>query len=115
MKTSRFLQISLSRLISQDQTREYPPLPTGGRDSNLPPQLVIRILEEKHFDRPFYNKRLLRRLFSAYRNGHVIYHHLFTLVFYIELWHLLFLDEDSPLLFEPKTANLAEKETELEW
>ncbi len=68
------------------------------------------MLEEKHFDRPFYNKRLLRRLFSAYRNGHVMYHHLFTIVFYIELWHLLFVDEDSSILFDPRNLGRSEKQ-----
>jgi hypothetical protein len=76
--------------------------------------LVIRVLQKKHFDRPFYNKRLLRRLFASYRRGNGAYHKLFTLVFYIELWHLLFLDEDSPLLFEPRNTKLAEKKTEQE-
>ncbi len=69
--------------------------------------LVIRILEEKHFDRPFYNKRLLRRLFTSYRRGNGAYHKLFTFVFYIELWHLLFVDEDSPLLFDPSNLQFA--------
>ena len=64
--------------------------------------LVIRILQEKHFERPFYNKRLLRRMFASYRRGNGVYHKLFTFVFYIELWHLLFVDEDSPLLFDPR-------------
>jgi asparagine synthetase B (glutamine-hydrolysing) len=108
-KVSRFLQISLSRSMSGTPIREYPALPTGGYDSHLPPQLVIRVLEEKHFDRPFYNKRLLRRLFAAYRDGHVMYHELFTNVFYIELWYLLFVDEDSSLLFDPKNPEFFEE------
>ena len=72
-------------------------------------RLVIRVLEQKHFDRPLYNKRLLRRLFSAYRAGNGAYHKLFALVFYIELWHLLFVDEDSPLLFEPRNVRLPDE------
>ena len=76
--------------------------------------LVIRILEKKHFDRPLYNKRLLRRLFSAYRHGNGAYHKLFTLVFYIELWHLLFVDEDSSLLFDPRNTKLPGPEIEQE-
>ena len=112
LKASRFLQISLSTWISRNHTREYPALPTGGYDSRLPPQLVIRVLKEKHFDRPYYNKKLLRRLFAAYRDGHVIYHELFTLVFYIELWHLLFVDADSPLLFHPRNLELSKTEWE---
>jgi hypothetical protein len=74
--------------------------------------LVIRVLERKHFDRPFYNKRLLRRLFSAYRAGNGAYHKLFTFVFYIELWHLLFVDEDSPILFGPRNLELSKTEWE---
>jgi hypothetical protein len=64
--------------------------------------LVIRVLEQKHFDRPIYNKRALRRMFAAYRAGNGAYHKLFMLAFYIELWHLLFVDEDSPMLFNPR-------------
>jgi hypothetical protein len=64
--------------------------------------LVIRVLQQKHFDRPIYNKRVLRRLFAAYRAGNGTYHKLFVIVFYIELWHLLFVDEDSPILFNPR-------------
>jgi len=71
-------------------------------DEQQSARLVIRILEHKHFDRPIYNKRALRRMFAAYRAGNGAYHKLFVLVFYIELWHLLFVDEDSPMLFNPR-------------
>jgi hypothetical protein len=64
--------------------------------------LVIRVLQQKNFDRPIYNKRVLRRLFAAYRAGNGTYHKLFVIAFYIELWHLLFVDEDSPILFNPR-------------
>jgi hypothetical protein len=64
--------------------------------------LVIRVLEQKHFDRPIYNRRALRRMFAAYRAGNGAYHKLFVLAFYIELWHLLFVDEDSPMFFNPR-------------
>jgi Glutamine amidotransferase domain/Asparagine synthase len=64
--------------------------------------LVISVLQQKNFDRPIYNKWLLRRLFAAYRAGNGTYHKLFVIVFYIELWHLLFVDEDSPVLFNPR-------------
>jgi asparagine synthase (glutamine-hydrolysing) len=78
----------------------------GGRrmrtDEQQSARLVIRVLEQKRFDRPIYNKRVLRRLFAAYRAGNGAYHRLFVLVFYIELWHLLFVDKDSPILFNPR-------------
>lgn len=99
-----FLKISLTMRLSRDRAHNEPTLPS--RLSRLPVELVIEILEQKNFDRPFYNKRLLRRLFRAYRNGVVMYHNLFEIVFYIELWHLLFVDEDSPILFDPKNLSL---------
>ena len=78
----------------------------GGRrmrtDEQRSATLVIRVLEQKHFDRPIYNKRALRRMFAAYRAGNGAYHKLFMLAFYIELWHLLFVDKDSPMLFDPR-------------
>jgi len=80
-------------------------VPGGHRmrtDEQQSARLVIRVLEHKHFDRPIYNKRALRRMFAAYRAGNGVYHKLFVLVFYIELWHLLFVDEDSPMLFSPR-------------
>ncbi len=64
-------------------------------------KLIVHVLSIKNFDRPFYNKVLLRRLFESYRNGNLVYHRLFEIVFYIELWHLLFIDKDSPILFNP--------------
>ncbi len=73
-------------------------------------QLIIHILEKKMFDRPFYNKKLLQRLFASYRNGNAVYHKLFKLVFYIELWHLLFIDEDSDILFCPNNFALSTPE-----
>lgn len=69
--------------------------------------LIVYILETKNFERPFYNKVLLRRLFKYYRKGNTIYHRLFEIVFYIELWHLLFIDKDSPILFNPKNLPLS--------
>jgi hypothetical protein len=104
-----FLKISFTARLSKGQARTGPVLPP--RLSRLPVELVIEILEHKNFDRPFYNKRLLRRLFRAYRNGVVVYHNLFALVFYVELWHLLFVDEDSPLLFNPRASHLPEPAT----
>jgi asparagine synthetase B (glutamine-hydrolysing) len=80
-------------------------VPGGHRmrtDEQESARLVIRVLEQKYFDRPIYNKRALRRLFATYRAGNGAYHKLFILVFYIELWHLLFVDEDSPILFNPR-------------
>ena len=78
----------------------------GGRstrtDEHETAGLVIRVLQQKHFDRPIYNKRMLRRMFAAYSAGNGTYHKLFVFVFYIELWHLLFVDEDSPALFNPR-------------
>lgn len=68
--------------------------------------LIIAVVEQKHFDRPFYNQRLLRRLFGQYRQGRVGYHKLFVLVCYIELWHRLFIDDDSHLLFTPQNLEL---------
>jgi hypothetical protein len=65
-------------------------------------KLVIQILEQSAFERPFYNKTLLRRMFSSYRNGNGAFHRLFTIVLYIELWHWLFLDPDGPIFFNPK-------------
>ncbi len=76
--------------------------PTTLAHNNVATQLVIRIISIKHFDRPFYNRWLLRRLFAAYCKGDRLYHNLFMLVFYIELWHLLYIDQDSPLLFNPR-------------
>ncbi len=70
-------------------------------------QLIIHILEKKNFDRPFYNKQLLRRLFASYRNGNPVYHKLFKLIFYIELWHLLFIDKESDILFCPDNFALS--------
>ena len=104
-----FLKISFTARLSKGQARKGPVLPP--RLSRLPVELVIEILEHKNFDRPFYNKRLLRRVFRAYRNGVVFLHNLFALVFYIELWHLLFVDEDSPLLFNPRASDLPEPAT----
>jgi asparagine synthase (glutamine-hydrolysing) len=72
--------------------------------------LIIPVLERKYFDRPFYNKKMLRRLFAAYRNGNMVYHPLFTLVFYIELWHLLFVDKDSSMLFQPHALHMSDNE-----
>ncbi len=69
-------------------------------------KLIIPTLERKQFDRPFYNTRLLRRLFAAYRNGNSAYHKLFALVFYIELWHQLFIDDDSSALFNPSDLTI---------
>jgi asparagine synthetase B (glutamine-hydrolysing) len=55
-------------------------------------RLIIRTLAETNFERPFYNQERLRPLFAQYRAGNILYHDLFALVFYIELWHQLFLD-----------------------
>ncbi len=65
-------------------------------------KLIVHVLSIKNFDRPFYNKVLLRRLFNSYRNGNLVYHRLFEIVFYIDLWYLLFIDKDSPISFNPK-------------
>jgi len=65
-------------------------------------KLVIQILEQSAFERPFYNKNLLRQIFSSYRNGNGAFHRLFIIVLYIELWHWLFLDRDGPMFFNPK-------------
>jgi hypothetical protein len=100
------LKVSLTTRLSRGHAFKKLMLPS--RLSRLPPEVVVQVLEYKNFDRPFYNKRLLRRLFRAYRNGVVVYHNLFGLVFYIELWHLLFVDEDSPALFNPKSFGLSE-------
>jgi hypothetical protein len=110
-----FMKISLLERFSPRHTRDEPIITT--RLSRLPAELVILILEHKNFDRPYYNKRLLRRLFKSYRNGMVVYHNLFAIVYYIELWHLLFVDEDSPLLFDPKnleTSKLGSERPSLE-
>lgn len=72
--------------------------------------LVIRILEQRYFDRPIYNTRILRRLFALYRNGNMRFHKLFVVAFYIELWHLLFIDKDSSVLFNPKNVDLTARE-----
>ena len=37
-------------------------------------------------------------MFAGYRAGNMAHHDLFLLVFYIELWHLLFIDQNAPLL-----------------
>jgi asparagine synthetase B (glutamine-hydrolysing) len=71
-------------------------------------RLVISILREQHFDRPFYNREKLSRLFTEYCNGNPLYHDLFMIVFHIELWHLLFQDENSPILFDTKGFELVE-------
>jgi len=55
-------------------------------------RLIIRTLAERDFDRPCYNQAPLRQLFAHYRAGNILYHDLFAMVFYIELWHQLFLD-----------------------
>jgi hypothetical protein len=70
-------------------------------------RLIVGVLEIKHFDRPFYNKTLLRQLFTMYRSGNLIFHKMFVIIFYIELWHLLFIDKDSPILFNPRNLELA--------
>ena len=62
---------------------------------------IIRILQIRNFDRPFYRRRLLRVLFAFYRRRISILHPLFKAVCYIELWHLLFFDTNSPLRFDP--------------
>jgi len=59
---------------------------------------MLFVLAQTDFDRPFYNTTQLRSMFAAYRDGAMLYHELFTLVFYIELWHLLFLDRSTSLL-----------------
>ncbi|MDQ3862693.1 MAG: hypothetical protein M3317_04190, partial [Actinomycetota bacterium] len=100
-----FMKISLAGRFSRERVRKEPVV--SARLSRLPTELVISVLEHKNFDRPFYNKWLLRRLFRAYCNGMVVYHNLFGLVFYIELWHLLFVDGDSPLLFDPGKLRLS--------
>jgi len=61
-------------------------------------QTMLFVLAQTDFDRPFYNTTQLRSMFAAYRDGAMLYHELFTLVFYIELWHLLFLDRSTSLL-----------------
>jgi asparagine synthetase B (glutamine-hydrolysing) len=75
----------------------------GPSANHQQPSIIIGVLEQRLFDRQIYNTRLLRRLFASYRNGNMLYHKLFVLVFYIELWHLLFIDEDSPYSSIPRT------------
>jgi asparagine synthase (glutamine-hydrolysing) len=55
-------------------------------------RLTIRTLAATNFDRPCYNQERLRQLFAQYRAGNILHHNLFAMVFYIELWHQLFLD-----------------------
>lgn len=78
--------------------------------------LIISVLEKTYFDRPIYNKTVLRSLFTQYRRGNARYHHLFKLAFYIELWHMLFLDRDSPIYLNPMNVqymrNVEEKHSE---
>lgn len=74
----------------------------GSTNNPRSAELIVYVLQIKNFERPFYNKQLLRRLFESYRKGNLIYHRLFEIVFYIDLWHLLFIDKDSPILFNPK-------------
>ena len=61
-------------------------------------QTMLFVLGQTNFDRPFYNTAQLRAMFAAYRDGAMLYHELFTLVLYIELWHLLLLDRSTSLL-----------------
>jgi len=105
-----YLRVSASRWTSRTDMRKYSPL--AKRPTRLPPELLIYVVQKKNFDRPFYNKRLLRRLFTAYRNGLFICHPLFAIVFYIELWHLLFADEDSPILFNPRNLGYFQNKME---
>ncbi|MDQ2996474.1 MAG: asparagine synthase-related protein [Chloroflexota bacterium] len=58
-------------------------------------RLIISTLAETNFARPFYNQEHLRQLFAQYRAGNILYHDLFAMVFYIELWHQLFLEQVS--------------------
>lgn len=67
---------------------------------------MIFNLQIKHRLVYLYNTRLLRCLFTSSRIGNMRYHKLFVLVFYIELWYLLFIDEDSPLFFNPKNIDV---------
>lgn len=102
-----YFKASTSSWVSRKRGLEHSSAATAAasRLTRLPPELVIHVVDKKNFNRHFYNKRLLRRLFAAYRNGHLIYHELFKIVFYIELWHLLFVDQDSSLLFNPRNLD----------
>ena len=71
-------------------------IPRTSADKYEASGLIISTLQRKLFDRPCYNTWLLRRLFTVYRNGNAVYHKLFLMVFYIELWHLLFVDGHPP-------------------
>jgi asparagine synthetase B (glutamine-hydrolysing) len=70
-------------------------------------RLIVQVLERRMFDRPIYNRRLLLPLFAAFRRGNSALYRLFDTVFYIELWHLLFLDSQSDLLFNPRGLRAA--------
>ena len=59
--------------------------------------LIVRVLDKRRFDRDFYAGERLNRLFARYRDGDMSYHALFAIVFYIELWHLLFIDGDDSI------------------
>ena len=90
----RLEQSWLSRTFSRIRS-----LLSAKRDGAEP---IVRILQIRNFDRPFYHRRLLRFLFVFYGRGLTVLHPLFRAVCYIELWHLLFVDTKSPLRFNPR-------------
>lgn len=53
---------------------------------------VIDLFQERDFERPFYRKTALRRMFAAYAAGDLRYHELFRVVCYLELWQRLLID-----------------------
>ena len=76
-------------------------------DRHKSAQLIISVLQRRHFDRPCYNKQMLDELFSMYQSGNSKYHELFKTVFYIELWHLLFVDQDTSILSDTITSDMS--------
>jgi asparagine synthetase B (glutamine-hydrolysing) len=70
----------------------------GGGSSSAGSTSIAALLERTEFRRPFYDRRRLMPLFEAYRKGDRRHHRLFKTVYYIELWHALFVDHETSVL-----------------
>jgi asparagine synthetase B (glutamine-hydrolysing) len=70
----------------------------GGGSSSAGAASVAALLERTEFRRPFYDRPRLLPLFEAYRKGNRRHHRLFKTVYYIELWHALFVDHETSVL-----------------
>ena len=54
---------------------------------------IIHLLDEAGFERDFLKSGELKKRFKQYKEGNIRHRELFTSVFYLELWHRLFVDK----------------------